>query len=106
MVMVAEGIEDALTAAQARLNFRAIAEVSVPTMANITLPASGGTVMVIADNDAESSAADGSLDRASSTLRNRVSRCSRPARRMGMAKDLNEIAQKSDVSTQMAGEVA
>ncbi len=94
MVMVAEGIEDALTAAQARPDFRAIAAVSVANMANITLPASIGTVMVIADNDEEGSAADGSLGRAFLNFAEQGFDVleARPPR--GVAKDLNELACK------------
>ena len=52
MVMVAEGIEDALIAALAQPDLCTITAVSVANMAKIRLPAAIGTVLVIADNAA------------------------------------------------------
>lgn len=92
MVMIGEGIEDALTAAMARPDLRALAAISVGNMSNIRLPKSVGTVMVLAQNDAEGSAADRALQAAYlnffeqgfDVLEARVPR--------GLAKDLNELA--------------
>ncbi len=63
-VMVAEGIEDALSAAMGRADLRALAAVSLANMASLWLPDTIEGVIILAQNDPPGSPAAAALDRA------------------------------------------
>lgn len=71
-ILLAEGIENALTGAIAEPEARAIASCSIANMANVALPAQIAGVTILADNDdAANAAAQKGLDRAQDALADR-----------------------------------
>lgn len=94
VVVISEGIEDGLTAALHRPDFRVLAAVSVGNMANIVLPKAIGTVFIAAQNDAADSQAANALQNALHHFHAEgfdVMRITPP----GGAHDLNELEQIS-----------
>jgi hypothetical protein len=68
MLVLTEGIEDALSVAMARPDLRIWAAGSLAGLASVQLPACADHVVVIADNDWQSPAAQAGLDKAIATL--------------------------------------
>ncbi len=85
-----EGIEDALSYAQAVPEHRVAAALNVGNLASLALPAGIGTVIIAADNDAPGSPADQSLQRAVARFL-REGRAVRIARCPPGVKDLNAL---------------
>jgi phage/plasmid primase-like uncharacterized protein len=94
MLVISEGIEDALSVAVAAPEYRVIAAVSLGNMANITLPTAIGTIIIAAQNDAPGSSAARALDRviAKFLAEGRRVKIARPPPDI---KDLNDLLQAS-----------
>jgi hypothetical protein len=89
-VLIAEGIEDALSAAIAAREYRVLAAVSLSNLASLTLPPAIGIVVILAQNDPLGSPASRALDRAVADFR-RQGRRVKLARPPAPAKDINDV---------------
>lgn len=99
-VVLAEGIEDGLTAAIAAPEHRVMAAVSIANMGNIVLPPAVARVIILAQNDKDAQAIRG-LDRA---VRHFLGQGKRVllARPPEVVKDVNDLV-RAGVSVQRAG---
>jgi len=89
-VLIAEGIEDALSAVIAAPEHRVLAAVSLANLANLVLPQAIGTVVILAQNDPAGSPAVRVLDRAVDAFR-RQGRRVKLARPPVLIKDINDL---------------
>ena len=89
-VLIAEGIEDGLSAAVAAPEYRVLAGVSLANLANLVLPPAIGGVVILAQNDPPGSPAARALDRAIAAFR-RQGRRVNLARPPAAVKDINDL---------------
>ena len=91
--LVAEGIENALTAAYLRPELRALAALNVGNLAKIALPPQIGLVVLVVDDDGERTALDEARERASNRWRREGRAVEHMVPTRGY-KDLNDQLQK------------
>lgn len=89
-VLIAEGIEDGLSAAVAAPEYRVLAAVSLANLANLWLPPVITGVVILAQNDPPGSPAARALDRAIAGFRQQGRRV-RLARPPAPVKDINDL---------------
>jgi Toprim domain len=89
-VLIAEGIEDGLSAAVAAPEYRVLAAVSLANLANLMLPPAIGCVVILAQNDPIGSPATHALERAVAAFRRRGRRV-KLARPPAPIKDINDL---------------